>query len=235
MIPPREPVNEPLVSCIVPVFNGERYLEEALDSVLNQTYQRLELIVVNDGSSDGTSRVIAEFGSRVRCVDQLNSGPAVARNRGIAEATGDFIAFLDADDLWLPEKISCQMERFRAQVALDVSVTYIQNFWEEEPPDQIYERSRHPMEPMPGYSSPTMVARRTVFERIGLYDPALKTSACRDWFIRAREQSVVFDMLPRVLVRRRLHQTNMSRLPGKIDDYARLVKRHLDRQRGRAS
>ena len=233
-MPRRESVNEPLVSCIVPVFNGERYLAEALDSVLTQTYRRLESIVVNDGSTDGTSEVIAQFGARIRCVEQPNSGLAAARNRGIAAAAGDFIAFLDADDLWLPEKISCQMDRFRALVALDVSVTYIQNFWEQEPADHIYE-PRHPMEPMPGYSSPTMVARRTVFDRVGLYDSDLKTAACRDWFIRAREQKVVFDMLPRVLVRRRLHQTNMSRLPGKIDDYARLVKRHLDRQRGRAS
>jgi glycosyltransferase involved in cell wall biosynthesis len=229
-------MNTPLVSCIVPVFNGERYLAEALDSILGQTYPRLELIVVNDGSSDGSAGVIAGFGARVRCVDQPNSGLASARNRGIAAATGEFIAFLDADDLWLPEKISCQMERFRARVTLEVSVTFIQNFWAEEQASHVDERSRHRMEPMAGYSSPTMLARRTVFvERVGMYDSDLKTAACRDWFIRAREQNVVFDLLPRVLVRRRLHATNMSRLPGKADDYTRLVKRHLDRQRGRAS
>jgi hypothetical protein len=125
------------------------------------------------------------------------------------------------------------MERFHARGELEVSLTYIQNFWAEDQTAAVAERSRHPLDPLPGYSSPAMLARRTTFARVGPYDPQLTTAACRDWFIRAREQNVVFEVLPRVLVRRRLHPTNMSRLPGKIDDYARLVKRHLDRQRGR--
>jgi glycosyltransferase involved in cell wall biosynthesis len=228
-------VNAPLVSCVVPVFNGERYLAEALESVLQQTYPSLEVIVVNDGSTDDTPAVITRFGARVRRVDQANSGLAATRNRGVTSATGDFIAFLDADDVWLPDKISCQMERLRAQPTTEVSVTYIENFWTEPPVDQDDDRSQHTTEPMPGYITPAMVARRSVFERIGLFDTTLKTSTCRDWFIRARERNVVFDLLPRVLVRRRLHATNISRNPAKVDDFARLVKLHLDRRRGRAS
>jgi len=193
------------------------------------------VIVVDDGSSDGTPDVIAGFGARVRCLHQPHAGLAAARNQGIAAATGELIAFLDADDLWLPAKISCQAERLRARDELEVSLTYIQNFWAEEETDQVAERARHLMEPMPGYASPAMLARRTTFARVGPYDPDLTTAVCRDWFIRAREQHVVFEVLPQVLVRRRLHRTNMSRLPGKMDDYARLVKRHLDRQRGRTA
>lgn len=223
----------PLVSCIVPVFNGERYLAEALESILTQSYPHLEVIVVDDGSSDGTPDVIAQFGARVRGLRQPHAGQAVARNRGIAAATGEFIAFLDADDLWLPEKIACQVERFRARPELEVSVTHIQNFWSADEPDGADAGETQSMEPMPGYASPTMLARRSVFARVGPYDAALRTAACRDWFIRAREQNVVFDLLSQVLVRRRLHRTNMSRQPGKVDDYARLVKRHLDRRRGR--
>ena len=223
----------PLVSCVVAVFNGERYLAESLQSVLAQTYPRLELIVVDDGSIDGTAQVIADFGRRVRCIRETNSGLAAARNRGIAAASGDFLAFLDADDVWLPDKIARQMERFRTRPALEVSVTFIQNFWSEEHGPGV-EAAPADLRPMPGYCSPTMVARRSVFERVGLYAPDLKTGACRDWFIRAREANVVFDMLSDVLVRRRLHAANMSRRPAKVDDYARLVKRHLDRRRGRA-
>ena len=226
-------MSTPLVSCIVPVFNGERYLAEALDSVLGQTYRALEVIVVDDGSTDGTAAVVRTFGARVRCVTQPNAGLAAARNRGLAAATAELVAFLDADDLWLPEKIACQMERFRARPELEVSLTHIQNFWADDRPVAAEERGTHSMEPMPGYSSPTMLARRSVFARVGPYDAALRTAACRDWFIRAREQNVVFDLLAQVMVRRRLHRTNMSRQPGKVDDYARLVKRHLDRRRGR--
>jgi glycosyltransferase involved in cell wall biosynthesis len=111
-------MSTPLVSCIVPVFNGERYLAEALDSVLGQTYRALEVIVVDDGSTDGTPAVVRTFGARVRCVTQPNAGLAAARNRGLAAATAELVAFLDADDLWLPEKIACQMERFRAHPEL---------------------------------------------------------------------------------------------------------------------
>jgi glycosyltransferase involved in cell wall biosynthesis len=227
-------MSAPLVSCVVPVFNGERYLAEALESVLGQTYRALEVIVVDDGSTDGTPAVVGTFGARVRCVTQPNAGLAAARNRGLAAATAELIAFLDADDLWLPEKIACQVERFRARPELEVSVTHIQNFWSADEPDGADAGETQSMEPMPGYASPTMLARRSVFARVGPYDAALRTAACRDWFIRAREQNVVFDLLSQVLVRRRLHRTNMSRQPGKVDDYARLVKRHLDRRRGRA-
>jgi glycosyltransferase involved in cell wall biosynthesis len=153
-------MSTPLVSCIVPVFNGERYLAEALDSVLGQTYRALEVIVVDDGSTDGTPAVVRTFGARVRCVTQPNAGLAAARNRGLAAATAELVAFLDADDLWLPEKIACQMERFRARPELEVSLTHIQNFWADDRPVAAEERGTHSMEPMPGYSSPAMLARR---------------------------------------------------------------------------
>ena len=222
-----------MISVVMPVYNGERFLALAVDSILAQTFRDLELIVVDDGSTDGTPAVVRTFGARVRCVTQPNAGLAAARNRGLAAATAELVAFLDADDLWLPAKIACQMERFRARPELEVSLTHIQNFWADDRPVAAEEGGTHSMEPMPGYSSPTMLARRSVFARVGPYDAALRTAACRDWFIRAREQNAVFDLLAQVMVRRRLHRTNMSRQPGKVDDYARLVKRHLDRRRGR--
>ena len=120
---------KPLISGIVPVYNGERYLRETLDSMLAQTYQPLEVIVVDDGSTDGTPKVVAGYGDRVRYIYQENSGPAIARNRGIDAARGEFIAFLDADDLWHPEKLMRQMTRFEARQELELSITYVQNFW----------------------------------------------------------------------------------------------------------
>jgi len=101
------------VSIILPVYNTARFLGAALQSALNQTYRDLEVIVVNDGSTDGSSEIInrmAALESRIKIVTQENSGVAAARNRGIELATGEFIAPLDSDDLWHPEKISRQLE-----------------------------------------------------------------------------------------------------------------------------
>ena len=100
--------NSPLVSTIIPVFNGERLLPEALDSVFRQDYRPIEVIVVDDGSTDGTS-LVARSCPEVRYLYQSNQGLGAARNAGIAAACGEFIAFLDADDIWLPRKLSSQM------------------------------------------------------------------------------------------------------------------------------
>ena len=107
--------NLPLISVIVPVHNGERFLSETLVSALSQTFPDFELIIVDDGSSDRSPRLIEDFlarDARVRAARQLNSGVAAARNRGIAEARGEFIATLDADDLWRPQKLEKQVLAF---------------------------------------------------------------------------------------------------------------------------
>lgn len=123
---------QPLISCIVPVFNGERYLWEALESIFAQTYRPIEVLVVDDGSTDGTGAVAASYGSRLRYLWQPNAGPAAARNRGLEAARGEFVAFLDADDLWHPEKLARQMARFAARPGLDGSVAHVQMQWEAE-------------------------------------------------------------------------------------------------------
>ena len=98
-----------LISCVIPVFNGERYLGEALESVLAQSYQPLEVIVVDDGSTDETAEVARRYGERVRYVWQPNAGETAARNLGLTAAHGEFIAFLDADDVWDSEKLERQI------------------------------------------------------------------------------------------------------------------------------
>ena len=121
------------VSCIIPVFNGERYLREALDSILAQTHRPFDIIVVDDGSTDGTPAVVAGYGVQVRYVRQPNTGPAAARNLGVRSGGGEFIAFLDADDLWHPEKLARQMTRFREQPDLDLCITHVEHFSDLEP------------------------------------------------------------------------------------------------------
>ena len=104
----------PLVSVVIPAYNGERFLAEAIESALAQTYSAIEVIVVDDGSTDGTGAVIDRFGNSVRSLQQKNAGVSNTRNAGIAIAEGDLIALLDADDIWLPDKIERQVGALRA-------------------------------------------------------------------------------------------------------------------------
>ncbi len=222
----------PLVSCIIPLFNGERYIVETLDSVFAQTHQPLEVIVVDDGSTDRSAAVVRAYPSPVICLQQPNAGHAAARNQGISAASGSFVAFLDADDLWAPEKLTRQLERFTATPDLGVVFTHLENFYS---PDAA--PAARPQEdafrPLPGYSSVTMMARRELFSSVGLLDSTLQHGNDRDWFCRASEAGVRMEMLPDVLVSRRLHATNRSAALGNNSraEYLRILKASLDRRR----
>jgi glycosyltransferase involved in cell wall biosynthesis len=223
----------PLISCVVPVFNGERYIREALDSILGQTYRHLEVIVADDGSTDGTAAAVAEYGDRVSYVRQPNAGPAAARNLGLGAAQGEYVAFLDADDLWHPEKLARQVARFRARPELHGCVTHVQNFWVPELHQEAERLRDHRRgQPLPGYCPSALMARRTVFETVGRFDTTLTHADDTDWFLRAAERDIVIELLADVLVYRRLHPANFSRLvAGSQAEYLRIVKAWLDRRR----
>lgn len=103
-------MNSPLVSAIIPTYNRAYLVKDAVDSILAQTYENIEVIVVDDGSTDNTLEVLSAYCNRIRVIRQENAGPAAARNRGIAASSGELIAFLDSDDLWLPEKLERQVK-----------------------------------------------------------------------------------------------------------------------------
>ncbi len=226
----------PLICCIVPVFNGERYLKEALDSIRAQTYRPLEIIVADDGSTDGTAAVVAGYGAQVRSLAQPNAGSAAARNLGLDAARGDFVAFLDADDLWHPEKLARQMARFQARPALDLCVTHVRNFWTPELIEEARRYKGHPRlaEALPGYVTQTLLARRALFDSVGQFNTALEHADDTEWFLRAAEDGAIMELLPDVLVHRRLHRANRSMVLGRDsrDEYVQLVKASLDRRRG---
>lgn len=144
----------PLVTCIVPVFNGESYLSETLDSLLAQSYHPIEIIVVDDGSTDGTPAIVRRYGQQIRYLRQANAGAATARNLGLTAARGEFVAFLDADDLWHREKLDRQMVRFQARPELDYCLAHVQNFWIPELAEEEKKFRGHRIsQPLPGYST----------------------------------------------------------------------------------
>ncbi|MGH7720152.1 MAG: glycosyltransferase family 2 protein [Gemmatimonadaceae bacterium] len=222
------------VSCIIPVYNAERYLAEAVGSVIGQTRPPSEIILVDDGSTDGSAEVAAGFGDRVRYFRQHNAGPAAARNFGLRQAGAEFVAFLDADDCWHEEKLARQLARFDERPELDISVTRVENFWSAEDA-QRDPRSRDPRytEPWPGYTCVTLVTRRRTFDVVGQFDPALWLAEDNDWFVRAAEHRLVMELLPDILVRRRYHATNLTtRLAAQSRDrMAEVVKASLERRR----
>ena len=118
-----------LISCIVPVYNGERYLGEAIESILKQSYRPTEIIIADDGSTDGTASIAARYGKQVRYLRQANAGTAAARNLGMRAAEGEFFAFLDADDVWPSDKLDRQMARFRDRSEPGFCIAHVQNFW----------------------------------------------------------------------------------------------------------
>jgi glycosyltransferase involved in cell wall biosynthesis len=223
-----------LISCIVPVFNGERYVRETLESILAQSHRPLEIIVADDGSTDRTASIVAGFGDRVRSVKQSNKGPATARNLGLSMATGDFVAFLDADDLWHPEKLERQLARFQARSELGYCLTHVQNFWVAEMDGEAKRYEQHRISgSLPGYVTGTLLARRALFEVVGLFDSALGHGDSADWFLRAGKHGTVMELLSDVLLYRRLHPANHSRVHAakSRDEYLQLLKLSLDRKR----
>lgn len=223
-----------LISCIVPVFNGERYLREALESIFNQTYRPLEVIVADDGSTDGTARIVASYGKQVVYRQQANAGSAAARNLGLSAARGEFVAFLDADDLWHLEKLARQMARFEARPELDLCLTLVQNFWTPELQEQAPRFDEHPLaKPFPGYISQALLARRTLFNTTGWFNTDLRHGDVKDWFLRAAEHGAIMEVVADVLVHRRLHGTNISHRKAAVDrdEQLQIVKASLDRRR----
>ena len=223
-----------LISCIIPVYNGELYLQEALESILAQTYRPLEIIVVDDGSTDGTAALVAGYGDKLRYLFQPNAGTAAACNLGITAADGDFVAFLAADDLWHPEKLSRQISRFQVRPDLDLCVTHVQNFWIPELKEESEQFRHHRIaQPLPGYVPQALLARRALFETVGTFNTSLRHADSTDWFLRANDHGAVVELLLDVLVYRRLHPSNLSRRMASASrqEYVELLKATLDRRR----
>jgi glycosyltransferase involved in cell wall biosynthesis len=220
-----------LITVIIPMYNAARYLAEAIESVLAQSYRPIEVIVVDDGSTDSSAEIAKAFGAPVRLVSQPQSGVAAARNTGVALAQGDFLAFLDADDLWLPGKLTLQIEALQKNPQVDAIFSHIEQFHspELEGTSNIPPILHHTLA---GYSSVTMLVRRHAFLRVGPFDPSWEYGEFIDWYARAQEQGVVSLLLPEVLVRRRIHTTNFGILNRDTRmDYPRVLKAALDRRK----
>jgi glycosyltransferase involved in cell wall biosynthesis len=224
--------DRPLISAIVPVWNCERYVAEAIDSVLAQSYRPLELVVVDDGSTDGSAEVIGRYAPAVRYHHHAHAGLGAARNAGLGLATGAYVAFLDADDVWLPGKLELQMARMEISPAPDLVFGHVVQFHSPELDERSRSRIRGDGQVLGGVFAGTMLARRDVFGRCGLFGTQWRVGEFVDWALRAREAGLRSVVVPEVVTRRRLHQTNMTRRERDGHaDYARVIRESLARRR----
>ncbi|HSA55609.1 MAG TPA: glycosyltransferase [Gemmatimonadaceae bacterium] len=223
------------VSVVVPCYNAERYLAEALGSIVSQSPPPLEVLVIDDGSADGSAAIAEGFSPHVRCVRQENLGISAARNRGLALARGELIAFLDADDVWLPGSLARRLALLDAAPEVEGVSGLVESFISPDLPPERRGSLACPTEPSAGRLAGTMLVRRAVFDRVGAFDPALRVGETIDWVARADAAGVRWRILDEVVLRRRIHGANTTaRTPALGSEYLRVLKASLDRRRAAA-
>jgi len=207
----------PKVSVIIPTYNRAKYLPKAIDSVLNQTYQDFEIIIVDDGSIDNTKDILAKYDGKIRYFYQENKGPSAARNLGIKKACGEYVAFLDADDIWFPDKLDKQLGIFNNddKIGLVHSQMYVISNNNLASLSQNIKPKRLPGSSFAellfyGSGPPsTFMVKHKCFKKTGLFDKNLKTLEDLDMAVRiARFYKVVF--IPFPLGSYRQHTTNTT-------------------------
>jgi glycosyltransferase involved in cell wall biosynthesis len=218
-------MTRPGISVIIPVYNGERYLAAAVNSVLEQTLPAREVIVVDDGSSDASLAVATTFGTQVQCISQPNSGAAAARNRGADAAKGEWLAFLDADDLWTPRKLESQIAAAEADPGLDMIFGLVRQFRQDG----------HAVDDNPalrGYFPSAMLVRREAFYWAGAFSSEWRIAEFIDWYARAVDAGLRSGIVNEVVTLRRIHETNQGvEKRHARGDFALVLKAALERRR----
>jgi glycosyltransferase involved in cell wall biosynthesis len=225
----------PLVTAIIPVFNGEKYLREAVDSIRRQRHPRLEIVVVDDGSADGSAALAEGLGSPVRLVRQPHRGLAAAHNRGVAAAAGDLIAFLDCDDVWTEEKLSVQLALLREHPGIDIVLGHTRRMW-MAPSGEEGTPTRHVSEPVLALALGAALVRRPVLDAVGPFDETITHSDDWDWFMRAREAGVRLVVHPEVTVLYRRHGENMTnQVEASRLSFAKMLQKSIARRRAQGT
>lgn len=218
------------VSVLITAHNRAPFLPDAITSVRAQSHRVREIIVLDDGSSDGTAALVQSLGGDIRYAFQPNAGDGAARNSALALARGQLIAFLDADDAWPPERTAVLLSRLEPDPDLDI-VAGRGRVFRDEPWTAA-------LEPGPGrpeaytMSFGTTLIRRRVFDRIGLIDSARVLATDFDWFLRCREQGVSIRRVDHVVQLYRRHDGNLSGDTARsVSGLMRVAKLALDRRR----
>lgn len=220
------------VSVLIPVYNAAPYIVECLESVLEQSRQADEIIIIDDGSTDQSLNKLAPYAQHplIQVHTRENQGVGHTLNEALDLASGDLIAFLDADDVWVPHKLRQQVAYLQHQPALDACFGYVRQFISPDLPPAIQAGISCPSHPQPGWLKQTMLIRRSAFDKTGLFNTAYHTGDFVEWFIRAKEAGLRYDMLPNTLTLRRLHRSGLASQSQHKKEFAHILKAALDRR-----
>jgi len=219
------------VAIIIPVYNGAAYLKETLESVFGQTRKPDEVIVVDDGSTDESLTVAREF-PQVSCISQENKGVATARNVGVKASMSSALAFLDQDDYWAPEKLELQLSVLEEHAEVDIVTCQKVVFLDSGVERPAWLKPEILESPQAGNTPSALVARRSVFERVGYFDPAFETASDVDWFFRLKDAGIKQWAVPEALVFKRVHRGNQSNLVRSLHaEYLRVARASVSRQK----
>ncbi|MDC1162018.1 glycosyltransferase [Tenacibaculum sp.] len=221
----------PLVSIVIPAYNAGKNIEDTLTSIYNQDYPNIEVIVVDDGSEDNTADIAKKFD--IIYIYQKNQGKPTAMNTGFSSAKGDFIASIDSDDLWHPEKISKQIQAFNANPQLEIAFCHVKQFLCPK-----IEAAEHKFfipensEILSGHTTIAMLIKKNAFYRIGAFDETYKFGDFIQWYGRAKDLGITETVLDDVLVFRRIHKSNLGsdQMAAKLS-YMKVIKERLKRQK----
>jgi glycosyltransferase involved in cell wall biosynthesis len=223
---------EATVTAAIPVRDGEAYLAEAIESVLAQSRPCDQVIVVDNGSTDRSAEIAGGFSPAVELVSEPRPGIGTARNAAMRAASGDYVAFLDADDLWQPEKTRLQLAAFAAAPELQLVFGHVLQFVSPDVSAGDAAALRVPEKPQPGLHIGAMLARRSAIEAVGPWAEDVRISDGLSFLLRARELGFEQAMLPETVTHRRVHGDNHSiQNRSERSEFARHLKRSLDRRR----
>ena len=213
------------ISVVIPVFNGAPFVLRAIASVTAQSLPAAELLVVDDGSTDGTVVVLREIDGLIRLGDDRNRGQAAALNRGVAASRGELIAFLDADDVWMPDKLERQAAALDGDPHLEAVFGHARERVDISDPRLVPRDGRV----LPARLPSALLIRRHAFERVGPFDETLRIGAPVDWYARAQTCGLRERLLPDVVYERHIHGGNLGLSPGAAGAYFAVVRRQLRR------
>jgi glycosyltransferase involved in cell wall biosynthesis len=225
---------KPLVSVIIPTYNRGWIIKEAIDSVLAQDFIDFELIVVDDGSTDNTSEILHSYWEDINVIRQSNQGVSAARNRGLSEASGRFIAFLDSDDLWLPKKLSSQVDFFNSNP--DALICQTEEIWvrngvrvnpkkrHKKPWGMIFE----PSLALCLVSPSAVMIRRSLFDEIGVFDETLPACEDYDLWLRISCRYPVFLIDTPLIIKRGGHSDQLSASSGLDKSRIKAIKKIIE-------
>jgi glycosyltransferase involved in cell wall biosynthesis len=229
------------VSVIIPVYNGLSFIRKAVESVWQQTFQPSEIILVDDGSEDGSINVMNQLAeeSLVPCklFQQSNKGPASSRNLAVKHASGTIIAFLDQDDLWHPTYLEKQIHNLQKADSNSYVICNFQffvdlNYQQQNEGVPAWVRPELMAAPQPGYLPSCMVMHRELFLRVGYFDESLIVGYDFDWIVKAIDAGIKTNLTPEVLLDRRIHSDNQSSNVSSFrKDITRIIHTTLSRRR----